>query len=416
MSSYFGPRQTSPVLDSLAARGALFVNAFSPAPWTLPAHASMLTGRYPSSLAPDPTDHRLFRAAPLLSSLLQRDGYATGAVTGGGWMSEKYGVSEGFDFFREQGEVEDAIAWLEGVGDRPFFLFFHTYAAHIPFRDRRYAAGMDGGRIQDIYPEEDWSVDQLALHMQVCCQGMELTASEKDFLLALYDGGIARGDEMVGRLLAALRQLDLEDETLVVVTSDHGEEFWEHTGRAAYHGHSLYDELLRVPLIWFDPKLEAQGGVAVAGRIVDYPVSLIDIVPTVIARLGVAAEIPLDGEDLHAVLTGDKGPPERILMGEGIHRDGIAPPPDRISARSTEAKLIVRRGARKSSGASAELYLHREPAERQNRALENPELLQDLFAGIEEHRSRATTREPPGEIPTPSAETREQLRRLGYVE
>ncbi len=403
LSSYGAPRATSPTLDSLARRGARFTNAFTPSPWTLPAHAAMLTGRYPSSLLPDPNDARLYRAGALLSTRLAQRGFHTAAVTGGAYVSRSYGAAEGFDFFRQSGGAKLAARWIRKHARAPFFLFFHTYAPHVPYLDRRFAEGLEAGRFADLYAPSSFG----QVHEAMCGGGAAPTDSEKAYLLALYDGGVAQADAMVSTLLAALRERGLEDETVVVVTSDHGEEFWDHTGRCATHGHTLYDELLRVPLIWYDPRRDGD-------RVIRSPVSLLDIVPTLLARVGAPVPPDLDGVDLAPLLRGDEGDPDRILFGEGL-RHG----PTRVSARGRDAKLILTggdEGAVDWGGAPRELYLATDPGETANVIESRPELARSLLVHLE-----ARTRAPAapafdGEAPAPDPETLRRLRELGYLE
>ena len=409
MSLYGAARETTPVLDALARRGVRFTNAFSPSPWTLPAHAAMLSGRYPARLSRD-ADAPLYALAPLLSTMLLGRGYATAAVTGGAFVAADFGADRGFERFAV-GDVADAVAWIDGrAAGRPFFLFFHTYAVHMPYRDRRFAAGMDGGRLAAIYEGEQPAWEPL--HMAVCCTGLELTDQERAFLLALYDGGIAAADAMVGALLAALERAGERERTIVIVTSDHGEEFWEHTGRAAYHGHTLYDELLRVPLLWVD-------STTAAGGTRHEPVGLIDLVPTVLGRLGIPVPDDLDGVDLGPLLDGAPWPVARELFAEGV-RHG----PPRYAVRGAAGKLIVAPHPHLQRGEAAayplaaparrELYLPGDAREQRNRSAAAPALTAALLRDLRAHRREAAPATPLRE-PALDPTTHERLRALGYV-
>jgi arylsulfatase A-like enzyme len=380
--SCYGAKRRTKNIDALAARGVLFANAFSPTGWTLPAHAAMLSGRYPSSIARNPNDRRLFKKAPLLAAMLRDAGYTTAAFTGGIYLSATTGVKNGFDTFQDKwpGDVLRAVRWLHKAEDFPFFLFYHTYVVHIPYKDRRFARGMDGGRLERIYTRDP---KQGELHNDICCRAIEVSQEEKDFILALYDGGVAKADQMVGQIISTVSGRGLSDDTIVIVTSDHGEEFWEHTGRGAYHGHTLYDELLRVPLIWYDPQTSP------GGQVVHSPVSLVDIVPTLLARVGLEVPPGIDGIDLSAALSG-RGWIDRVLFAESI-----AHGPNRSAVRSPRFKLIETPDPARQLGsgtkfpvpvrAQYELYRADDAAEAVNVVDEHPDIARELGALLQRH-------------------------------
>jgi len=417
MSAYGASRETTPTVDRLRERSLLFSNAFSTSSWTIPAHASMLTGRYPSSLAPNPSDRRAFRAAPSLAQLFREAGYATAAFAGGGFLSKSFGVDRGFDVFEGgagSAVLPHAVEWLEQERTAPFFLFFHTYHVHIYYTDRRYVTDEQGGRLSSLftaYPDP-------AFRTACCDPDFEPTADEEEFTLALYDGGVAAADEMVAEIIGALERRGLMENTAIIFTSDHGEEFWEHTGKAAYHGHSLYDEILRIPFIWYEPGMQR------AGQTVDAPVSLIDIVPTVAARFGLAAPADLDGVDLGALIAAGEQLAPRPLFAEGILHG-----PQRWSVRTAKGKLIttpkpdVQAGEGKKypvpTAAPVEVYLPDDTDERRNMATEQPGIRAELLTALREHRAAAAT-EPPGSPGKPGDElpdeTTQRLRALGYVD
>jgi arylsulfatase A-like enzyme len=410
-SLYGGPRPTTPTLDELATRAVRFTHAYSPSPWTLPAHAAMLTGRYPEALSRDP-DAALYALAPLLSTRLREHGYATAAVTGGAFVAADFGADRGFDRFAE-GDVADAVAWIASGPRVPFFLFFHTYVAHMPYRDRRFVGDADGGRLAAIYEGEQpvWE----PLHMQVCCAGMELTESEKEFLLRLYDGGVAAADEMVGKILAALRSAGALERTIVVVTSDHGEEFWDHTGRAAYHGHTLYDELLRVPLLWYEPALAHPGSTR------EERVGLIDLVPTILARIGIRVPDGLDGRDLSPLLDGGSWDPTRPLFAgsirHGPRRHGVIAPAGKLIVTPHPS---VQHGEGRTypvpTASERQLYLPDDPTERRERSGEHPQLRATLMRALRTHHDAVIPTSPPARTGPLEPATQDRLRALGYVE
>ncbi len=420
MSAYGNERKTTPRIDGILRDAVRFTRAYSPAPWTLPAHAAMLTGFYPSTLAPDPNDRRLYKIAPLLSSRFREKGYRTAAFTGGSYVSRVFGVDRDFEFYveaenpaaKDGREVEIAANWIEENASDPFFLFFHTYYAHMPYKDPRFLEGRQGGRLAERY-RKNHLFGVLGHSDLLHCPGIVPTPEERGFLLALYDGGVAGADEMVGGILDALSRAGVLDRTTVIITGDHGEEFWEHTGRAAYHGHSLYDELLRVPLIWYEPGLPA------AGTARDEPVSLIDIVPTVASRFGLSVREALDGVDLSPMLEGEDWRVNRALFAEAAVRG-----PSRRSVRTQEGKLIVTGGPQQGEGrkcpvrvlAPRELYLPGDEAERDNRFEEEPQLAKALLELLDRRSESVRPPAPEGDRIEVDEALRERLRALGYEE
>ncbi len=420
MSAYDGPRDTTPNIDALVERGVRFTNARSTSPWTLPAHTAMLFGRYPSRLAPDPNDERLYKLAPSLAKLFRDQGYRTAAVTGGAFLAKRFGIAKDFEHFahharwtdRDWSPVEHAETFLKQIQHEPFFLFFHTYEVHVAYEDRRYADALEPGRIDSIFRMTKKGME---VHREVCCGAMELTDEEREFLLALYDGGVAKADEIVRDLLAALTRLGLDQNTTIVITSDHGEEFLEHTNRTAYHGHSLYDELLRVPLIWYEPDMER------AGETQAELVSLLDIVPTAAARFDLSPPAALDGVDLSPLIDAGEWTLERALYGEGVKHG-----PPRFSVMTDDAKLIVTPDTSVQYGegvtfpvsvrAPRELYLRDDPLEQSNRIDDGLPILSDLEILLDRHRALAEKAEPEKPVQELDSDTRARLQELGYVE
>jgi arylsulfatase A-like enzyme len=370
----------------------------------------MLSGHYPSSLSAKSKGQRLYGAAPQISSLLRKQGYTTGAVTGGGYVASDYGAGDGFDFF-EKGTAADAVQWIMKT-EKPFFLFFHTYEPHIPYRDRRFVAEQHRDRFAEIYVDEQESWWEQ--HVDICCRAIEVSPEEREYVRALYDGGIASADEMVQDLVNAVESMAVLDNTIFILTSDHGEEFWEHTDRGAYHGHTLYDELARIPLIWVDPTIKAPPGSVSA------PVNLVDIVPTLMSRLGFPLPAPVDGVDLGPLLRDGNRQFERPIFAEFTGHG-----PARYSVRNSSAKLIVtpdpktqhREGATFPVPVLArqELYLASDVDERENVAASHPQLVEDLARLIDDHRraAKSASLKEPVEL---DPETREELRALGYMD
>jgi len=414
LSTYGNPRATSPELDALAARGVLFERALSAAAWTLPGFVAILAGRYPSAAA---IDGRLRES---LVEPLHAAGIRTAAVTEGGFVSRYYGMDLGFDEFTEQeGAVhliaggiavnpggggieatfETARHWLRENASERFFLMVHTYEIHTPYRRREYAAALSRNGLPETFEIGDVA--------RAARGEFELDAAALEYIEALYDGGITVADRHVGEFLDELQELGLSDRTLVVVTSDHGEDLGDRDPlRPGNHGHSLYDEMIRVPLIVFDPRKERRG-VRVATQ-----VRTVDVMPTVLDLLGVAFEPAKDGRSLAPLLGGDDAE-ELPAFARVVRREG-----------GTRMQMLSARGFKLIQNAfpaqpPVELYdFESDPREANDVAAANPEILGRLS---EELRGTRTALEAEGKANyEPSApmpdDLSERLQALGYVE
>lgn len=305
LSSYGYSRPTSLKLDAWASQKAVrFDQAVTQSPWTLPAHASMLTGMMPWRHGANWNDPQetLPDEIPTMAELLGQAGYRTIAITGGGFVHPRYGFARGFESYRFWGgenpalELEDGLKRaLATVGDsslRPLFLFFHTYETHMPHQWREVAElrGFERSGLQDVAvlaepgrprPETGF----LGAHRWWIrrSDGSELEGHDAAVLInRFYDSAVVLVDEALGRLLPAFSSAG---PGLVVVTSDHGESLgeggvWSHT--------NLTEANLRVPLFVAFP--DGRG----AGKVVDHQVEVVDILPTVAREIGVSAK-PLDG-------------------------------------------------------------------------------------------------------------------------
>lgn len=425
LSSYGNPRPTSPVLDAMGQDGALFETVVSNAPWTLPAMVGLMTGEYPTARTYD---------AGLRRSLvlqLQEAGYATAAFTEGAFVSKRYGFDLGFQEFREHegsvpfllnAQAEDAEAdpargiektfgwaksWLAEHGrERPFFLLVHTYEPHVPYRRRTFAEGMPRGRLGPTFEAGS----------AISAKRSELAANEAElaYIRALYDGGVAACDRAIGELLAELERLGIARETLVVVTSDHGEDLGDRLPlRPGNHGHALYDEQLRVPLILRDPTREF------SVHRVTAQVRLVDVMPTVLDLLGLPPSPDRNGRSLVPLLRGEESEP-RLAWSEIPHH-ALIDPGVRWAVRTLSHKLIVAPPPAGEGGeARLELYdLAADAGERSNLASRDPgrraelmEQLRSVALGL--HASGPAVYREASDQADP--ELQERLRSLGYVE
>ena len=324
LSSYGYGRQTTPNLDRFSQRGVVFEDAFSTAPWTLPSHASMFTGRWPHELSAD-HDTPLDATYPTLAEFLRDRGYATGGfVANLKYCGASTGLSRGFqhyeDYSRSIGQLASsstlmrtvadnfrirrllqndehlnrisgaeisarAIEWIDAQQDAPFFAFLNYFDAHEPYLppppfDRQFGAGRRHGRHSPLH---HWLWNPAVRHRP-------LDDAVRQEEIDAYDGGLASLDAEVGRFLDALESRDLLGNTYVVITSDHGEEFAEH---GVYeHGYSLYRPSVQVPLIVFEPL----PGRSVPSHVtVSTPVSLRDLPATIVDLLDLSSGSPFPG-------------------------------------------------------------------------------------------------------------------------
>ncbi len=313
LSSYGYSRETSPILDSLASSGVLYELCQSQAPWTLPSHASMFTGL---SVIAHGTKHdgaydrMLDPALPSLPVYLQTFGYKTASFVNVKFLTEPFGFDVGFDHFwynpdyTINGEltINTAIDWLQqeialeaDSTPLPLFMFIHLWDVHAPYDAPSPYCNYYTN--QSMESGSRWLVGD---------DGVVINVGALGVFLARYDGCISFADYQLGRLFAELRTLEIDDNTLIIVTSDHGEEFLEHGG--VYHGATLYQELLHVPLIIAGPGVPR-------GVRESKPCGVFDIFPTIAGLI----EMPLPETILGVDLFSDLYVAERVIPSSGIN-------------------------------------------------------------------------------------------------
>ena len=426
LGCYGSPAPTSPTVDRFREGAVLFKWAIAQAPSTLPSHATMLT-----SLLPEHHGAFFARRAPLpasiptLATVLKAVGYRTAAFTGGGQIAPEFGLDRGFEIYGVnqggadfQAAVEAGLEWLARDRQRPSFLFLHTYEVHHPYEpDLDLLAIFDNGYEGQLPP---WvSKEDLE---RINRGEIAIDRSDLDHIIAAYDAEIRSVDEAFAVLLAGLEELGLAEDTLVIFTSDHGEELGEH-GVVGWHSHTLYDELLRVPLV-----IRFPGG-RHAGTTVGAQVRLLDLAPTVLGEIGLEVPAGFEGVDLTRVLTGLATPLPAVSQLDLPFGE------NQISLRTARWKLYPRAafaGDPFADGPPPLAVRARNFVERWRR----PFALFDLVAdpgetgdavGAHEDVSDAlrqtlgslkTARRGPPVVPTVivDATTEERLRVLGYVE
>ncbi len=420
LGSYGYPRETSPALDRFASEGARFEHAYASAPWTKPSIASMFTGLHANSHSVLALEDMLPDSANTLAEELTAAGYRAGAVISQALIGSEYNYQQGFEYFLEdhaQGHLyvstpavtEQAIALLDELTlePRPFFLFVHYFDPHY-FYLRHPEYDFAGERPERIR----WSGGITGL------RNLEpaANAEERRFLIDAYDEEIRFTDAGIGELLDALRDRKLYDDSLIVFTADHGEEFFEH----GWLGHSvgITEELVHVPLIIRLPCGEA------AGELIKTPTSLVGLSPTILEILGIEPTVrsfrePSFAPLIHEERAAAKGfvPEsvyfevdfERLLESEqmksfaSVHQQAI---------RVGQFKLVM-----DEQSEEFKLYdIAEDPKEDHDLSAEKPEIVQSLvlllrkkMASLAKHRLEPERREI-----TP--EETEMLRGLGYVE
>ena len=294
LSAWGYERETSPFLDSLAARGTLFENAIVQYPSTLVSHVSMFTGLYPQEHGVLPfSSGRLSAAIDTLPERFARHGFRTAGHTEGGYVSRDFGFERGFDDFSDPNTTADTdvvdtlergLGFLKSVGsDERFFLFLHTYSIHDPYTPPEpYRSWFWKQEPVDTFPSTGSNLSQVNGGLR------QVTPEAVEYFRALYDGSIRYVDSVLEGFFGELEAMGLLDDTTVVITSDHGEEFFQH-GKLAHE--QVYPESLRVPLIVLHPSLGH-------GQRVPGLVQSIDIAPTLYELTAVPPPEPLSGQSL----------------------------------------------------------------------------------------------------------------------
>lgn len=363
----------TPNLTAFGKSAVKFTEAFTVSPWTLPAHFSLFTGRYPSR-------HGLNRAygenrkladssITTLAEVLSRHGYFTAAIASDHSLNPDYGVDKGFRSFLDE-TVRDAAPLIPAFKDfaeshrqRRFFLFFHSYDVHAPLFRGDASESSPG-------PPKEISYGTFL--------DLKPTEAERERVRRLYRNHAGYYDARFGELVSTLKQNGLFDRSIIVVTADHGEEIFEHGNYL--HGHSLYDEVLRVPLLIKFPSDSAfpqtNGSLT----------ALIDVMPSLLEFLGIPVPPDVDGKSFIPVLAGRAREQRRYFFAEAL-----AWGPERKAVRTREYKYILTRPGVPHYEPRAKVYdslLDTNESEELYRIAEDR---QELHNEIRDHPDLATT-------------------------
>ena len=299
LGCYGYPKPTSPHIDSFARQAILFTQAISSSPWTTPSHLSLLSGLHPGAIygGNEGPFAENYYSDKLIVGTLKNNGYYTIGITGGLFVDSSLGFGKGFNRYMEIGNITNksdrpiswkpqyrvpkifkkATEWIEANRDVKFFMFLHNFGCHDPYEDT-------------FFLEQEESLGFLEQR------------------IALYDGDIRRTEAFFGKLIEKLDSLDLLENTIIVLVSDHGEEFNDHYSEndaigleletrvpqisKVNHGHTVYDELIWVPAIFHFPGLRPNKVV------LDNQIRLVDVMPTILDYLGIQYDGPIQGMSL----------------------------------------------------------------------------------------------------------------------
>jgi len=442
LSCYGYERNTTPHIDRLASESLIFKRAYATSSWTLPSHASLMTGCYPSMHNAHRAEHtkppyfctKLSDDNVTIAEILSGYGYDTAGIIAGTFCKAFFGLGQGFNFYDDNldpwgGERsahainELAFAWLNNRETQlaqqkfllfnitlPVFLFIHYFDPHQSY--------MPPAPFDTLYPGRDDTViyahtsasaasykeKELGLLTDVIKRKHELTLKEKNHLLALYDGELSFVDDAVGKLMEKLTELKLFSKSTIIVTSDHGESFGEH--HLMTHGIALYDDNLRVPLIIKYPSWCRKTGVT------HEPVSLVDIFPEILHTVSIPIPENIQGTVLQF--------PEknRNIIAENFQ--------DPTWKRRQDFKHIARdlkaiySGDFKylwASDGRCELYnITADPFESANLIDKLPQKVRELNAQLERWNSSFNPIEGDKDLPEPDQAITDKLRALGYIE
>ncbi|RIK91387.1 MAG: hypothetical protein DCC71_25090 [Proteobacteria bacterium] len=464
----WGDAQTTPRIAEIAAEGTRFARFYGASTFTIPSHMSIFTGLDPAEHGVFLWDTRLSPDVPTMAELLRGAGYATRAFHEGGFIAGRFGFDRGFERYEEfpriavvREALPQVLDWMRAQ-QGPYFLFLHSYAAHSPYGGygryvrehperglprndeiqklrERYSADYvrAGGAVPPSVRTRCSLLNQFAewREQALPCGSLYLPRSfphsaffdlDRRQLLRSYDARIALVDRAIGEIRDLLEERGEWEDTLLVVTSDHGEAFFEHAG-LSQHGYVPYDSVLHVPLVVSYPRALRDGG----RRVVEERAWHLDLLPTVLGFAGVPAPSGLRGVDLGPAMRGDAAlPPDRALF-PWVRKLvlGEAPVPPRRVALDGPLKWIE--GHPHFGEPGPMLFdLAGDPGEQRNLCAggRGADCERLRAAALAWERSLAprrpvhqTTGQPMGEAEAPpsvevSPEEEEKLRGLGYVE
>ncbi len=417
LGCYGYSRNTSPNIDHIAREGIIFNRAYAQGNFTLASTTTLFTSLYPTS-------HNVFskkevvpKESKTLIENLKAAGYRTAGFSKNPFFWGNFGLRRGFDRFyfgqnnfiwklwpsvisnilrrlfmpTDENLTRQAISWIKSNKSHKFFVYLHYMATHAPYR------------IPKTY-EEIYAKEQISGRIDYPCNDVEINPAQKRNLLDRYDGTIRFVDDQIGKLVDLLQSLDLKEDTLLIIAADHGEEFGEHGDWM--HGHTLYQETIKIPLIIWYPKIRR------SQKRSNELAGLVDIKPTILNIVGIKQSEIYQGKDLISQITKEdslyqqKGSREEIFSEGGRNL--------RCIITSTNWKLISKKAKRKIK---LELYnLEQDPQEKHNVVNLYPEIAKNLQKRLTtKFKEFKKQKLKPGKA-TIDAETKRELKSLGYIQ
>ncbi len=328
-------RVKTPVLDQLAKEGGVLEATQAPENWTKPSTASLLTGLYPATHGAKTDGAMVPKGATLLSESLKEAGFRTASFIANGYVSDKFGFNQGWDhytnYIREKKSTDaenvfkEAGDWIEKNKDKRFFAYVHTIDPHVPYDPPEQFLSMykKGEYKGQVAPRK---TPELLAEAKRVPPKVTFNDADKQYLKDLYDGEVSYHDHYLGLFIDRLKKVGLYDDTIFVVTADHGEELDEHGSWG--HGHSVYQELLWIPYLVRLP------GVVPAGARIKQATSSMSIFPTVLEAAGVRAPNTLEDQSVLSWLRGGAPPAVPVAFSDFLD--------DRRVIRAGRWKLILR--------------------------------------------------------------------------
>jgi choline-sulfatase len=414
LGAYGHPEADTPVFDALARQGTLFRTAYTTCNVTGPSHASIMTGLYPQRHGMLGNAWRLDASLEKLATVLSRAGFRTGAFVSTAVLSSAAGLDDGFEEYdqaflrnvefertlqrRGDQTVDAALSWLSKPDRRRFFVWVHLFDPHAPYDPPA-----------SVWPAVKSRLSTDSATLTRIYQGRaKADPATVQRIRELYHAEVRFVDRQLDRLMGFLAREELLGNTLIAITADHGEELADHM-RFFEHNRSLYEGVIRVPLIVVDP---ATRGTDLAGREVATPVQILDLMPTILERAGVPVPAGIDARSLTRLMRAEEAADARgFALVQRPHNPQFFPRGDAFAwVRGGEKVIVFARGP-------AEHYnLTSDPGERRDLNAKAPLASQRLRRELADQlRALRAQADRLRQHRVDLREQRERLRALGYV-